>query len=361
MPYLFLLFYSVFYLYLVESINSKKRFSWLVAVAPVGVLYFSIPALQYGIGTDYFSYINIVELGYSPGIEKSGEFFFLYLIKILNHLDVNPQLFFVITAFLQASLIFYLFSILRSSGYLSYVLFFIFFTVTGIYHNQMNGVRQSLAILLVPFVLILFYDRKYVKGVVVLFLGLMFHKSFFIVGAVIPVFLCANKLFRKAGSKLFLFIASPLIVYFLFKFAFEYLLINVFDQYAHYLDSNIEVGWINIATKVYYTPIFLLFWLYYVRDGGFLAAKYFNFFITVFSITHALYLTDLVFPFYGRVFQYFVFFYIFPVYFLVFRLAKLKDFFSVFLVFLYCLAPYCFKVIFSVAEYKFDTILFKGF
>lgn len=359
MYYVLILFLITTYFFINDRyLTGNKSLRLLIFIPPFYVYWF-ILAFQYDLGTDYFSYLDIVENGIRAYIEKNNEFGFIFIVNIIDSLALPPQSLFVIIGFIQSVLAFILFDKLSKSGFKLWIVFLLFFTVSTIYHNQMNGLRQFVAILSTPLFLMYIFEKKYFKGFIIALLGIIFHNSFLIIFLLLPFFLMLKKLSKKVYFILFLI--SPAIYLIGFSVLLPTLVEYIFENYAHYLDSTRVFSISSILTKIYYLPLFVLFWYLYLKDSwsNLGNSSIFKFFVLIFSITYCAYLTDVIFDFYGRFFQYFIVFYIFPIYYLFDYFYRKKSVFALSMLFMYIFVPYFFKVvIFPIEEYRFDTIIF---
>lgn len=336
-------------------VDSKLRFLLYI---PPAYIYWFVLAFQYNLGADYFSYIDIAENGIRGYIQRNNEVGFIFIVRLINLLSLPPQSLFAIIGFIHTVLAFVLFDKLLKYKFKIWLIFFIFFVVSTIYHNQLNGLRQFVAILSTPIFLLLVFEKKYFKALIVALLALSFHNSFLLVLLLLPVFL----FFKNSSKQTFfvIFLIMPLIYLLAFDLVLDSVVKYIFPNYAHYLQSENQLSFTKIIPKVYFIPLFVYFWYIYLNDKRSLwsESSIFNFLILVFAITYCAYLTDVTFNFYGRFFQYFIIFYIFPIYYLFYHMKKKKNIFASLMLFMYIFAPYLLKtVLFPVGEYRFETII----
>lgn len=146
MAYIIFNFLTLFFIKIYDYFY-KAIYSRCILALPVIFLLALLPALQYGVGTDYFSYERIFN---QPSIlehyNRNNELFFYYLVKTIKLFDFDSKGFFSIISIIQATLILYSFNIFKRNNYNLVVLFFLFFTVTNLLHTQMNIIRASFAI-----------------------------------------------------------------------------------------------------------------------------------------------------------------------------------------------------------------------
>lgn len=368
MFYLFLGLTITWYLYYIES--RKITFKGKLVSLPVLLslpffLYFIGPAFQYAVGTDYFSYIWIYE---TPNrVEQvywnlNHEYGFYFLVKILQYFDLHSQSLFIAFGFLDTVLFFAILIMLRKYGFKLWIVFLLFFTVTTIYHNQMNGLRQYIAILSTPILFIFIFEKKYFKAILISLFALSFHKSFIIILILVPFVMIIKRLNNLQLFKLWLIVPFLLavLVPVVANLFIEYLL----PVYKNYLNGQ-EFKFTSILTKVYYLVFVGYFWYVYLTKQFIskVNQNIFKFMIVVFSLTYCLYLTDVTIPMYGRIFQYFFFFYIFPLYYIIEYNIIYRNYRILIVIISMLVVPYMMKVLaFPVREYAYDSILFhKGF
>jgi len=328
------------------------------------MLLFSLPAyiywiylaLQYNVGTDYFSYYNMIIDGIQPHIENNNEYLFYFILKFIQYFNLNPQFIFVITGFLNTILFFIVLKKYMKYGFKPWLLFYLFMTITTIYFNQMNALRQFISVMIVPILVIYLYEKKYIKSLITATIGMMFHFSF-----IIPIFFLFLFQFVKRTNKniLLFFLVVPLILLFIFPHIFDYIVNAYFSNYQYFLLRE-KLHLSNFLTKLYYIPLFLYF-LYLWNFKKILRTVDITFMYTliiIFSATYSLYLIDFTINLGGRVFQYFIFFYVFPLYYVVeYKISKKKPY-QLIMIFLYILLPYLVKTLmFPIGEYDYNSVL----
>ncbi|MBL0530225.1 EpsG family protein [Aeromonas caviae] len=357
MVYIFVLSFCALYFYAIQKIRVN-----ILLFLPPFLIYFMISALQYNVGADYPSYIYIYENQWV--LERyfnSGEFFFYYANKILEYFRFPSQAIFFVFAFVQSLFIFIYFGVLKNKGYLLWLFFLFFFTVSSIYNNQLNGIRQYAALTLLPLLTVFLFDKKYIYYVLGCFVATTFHSSG-ILFILFPLFILMNKVMGKYCF--FLFMVTLPIYMFISKYAPT--LLETFDlKYSSYIDSEYFEGgsYITVITKLYYIPALLFF--YYIYDSkscnsiGIKDERYFSFLILVFSCTHWSFLMSLDIAILSRIASYFWFFIIFPLYYVALALRRSNK--VVFLIYIvYIVLPYIAKVTFLAKnEYLYKSYIFN--
>ena len=351
MIYLGVFVFISIYLYYVENKKSINFFKQLIVWFPAFFVYVIVPSLQFKVGTDYNTYYNyFFNHEYSLYLDKN-EILYYYLMEFVVFIG-DPQFQFILISFIQGLLFFYILFLLKNIGFKSWLVFLIFFLVTGMYHNQMNLLRQYVSIYIFIISVIFLYRSEYVK------VGLNSILSFFIHGSsIIPsISLFFLKAIKIKNNKILFFI-------FIFSFLFwslDYsaIIFNVLEfsglHYISYIDTQYSEGRsINgILTKFYFLPIILLFWIMYTRTRN--ESDFFSFIIFIFSLTYFMFLQSTSFDLLMRIWDYFNFFIIFPIYYVLSKLNR----FNSFIIFLYILFFYILKVLFfPMAEYEYHLYL----
>lgn len=168
MLYIFNLFFSCFYLYM---INEKNAFAFLVKIIPVIFIWVFIVGGQDNIGTDYLNYYSFFQY---PSFDSRFEPLFKYISILIHDINRNPQIQFFVYALINACVIFYA---SHRAGVRHWALFyFLLVTVSTFFNNQMNGIRQCCAVVFVYWAFIEFYTSK-IKGITLIIVACGFHYS----------------------------------------------------------------------------------------------------------------------------------------------------------------------------------------
>ncbi len=355
---IYILFLVISSIYLSTLSNYKQSGYWkLIGYScPVLLFWILIVGCQYGIGTDYFSYIDIFEgknFDYISGIR--GEYVFSAIVQFLMFTGMPPQWGFIIIAIIEVLLLFYIMHESVDNKFI-YLFFFTFICLGGTFHNQMNGLRQYLAIYIVSTIVCLLCNRRFFIALLLSVLTCFVHKSSAIILPII--FLIYQFRFKDSFKWLIIILSIGIILSFVFSNQILSLIIPYFDMYSHYFTSDgvEEYGIIQKFTKYIYIPIFVLAiyrypyfnlcpkrkWLFVFGIYGF-AMK-----LSVMSLTTV-----------SRMGLYLEIISCIPiVYLLIYVYQKHWTKKYIFLL-LYLLAPYAVKVlVMKTGEYSFDSIFF---
>lgn len=349
--YIFILIYTTTFFYSIEKYKANF-FLYFLAL----IFLFVASSIQYDVGTDYFSYKIIYETGFNlDNFANRGEIIFPYIIYLLRSEGFGYQSLFVVVSLLNTIMLTLTLVKFRSYQYRTWLLFFIFFCVTGLFHNQMNGLRQYMAIYSFPLILFFLCERKVVKVILFSCYALFSHISSvfifpFIFLSIIP-FVRRYKIKLFFISALFYGILIPKIIHVIIPY--------VYVGYESYL-LNSEGGMtlIPILTRLYYLPLILYFIYLIYNRRIYICNTISDVFITIFMLTYWIFLSAISIDILGRVAQLTMFFYVFPVYFVFDYFIKNKMNKMSILLFSYIVAPYFMKVtIFANNEYIYNWIL----
>ncbi|CAM0740228.1 EpsG family protein [Acinetobacter baumannii] len=330
MIYLAVLFFCVFYLYGVEKIKCKSFISQIIVWLPAAIIYFIPIAFQNGVGTDYHTYYDYFYNNEHTYYLNKNEFIYYYIVEISKFFGI-PQLQFVIISFLQTILFFYGMFYLRKFNIPTWLYFLLFFLVTGIYHNQMNGIRQYVALLFLPIIACLSFEKKYIKSLLLLTLSTMFHFSVLLPACLI-VFL--SFIYKKISPKLIflLFVISIFFYYIDWSGAIFDFLQSKDYMYANYQESDFNESktFLDLMLKFISLPFVLVFWFLYLKDNynknklfykNYNEEAFFKYMFLIWGLTHFMFLMALNLGMANRIYLYFVLFIVFP-YIYIYKLSK---------------------------------------
>ncbi|QFS16088.1 EpsG family protein [Acinetobacter indicus] len=362
MIYIFVLFFIGIYLYGNESKKYSNFLNQFIAWFPVFLVFSFFPSFQNQVGTDYLTYFNYF---YNDGHQlhyDRGEYLYYYLVELVKFIG-EPQLQFFIVSIIQGILFTYLLYMLKINGYKSWLIWFLFMCTTGIYHNQMNILRQAICIYLVLISVVIMGAENVTKKNKIFIFLFNFLISFFLhlssIFANLIIFFSKITFSKKRLLFAFLFIMS-IPIYSLNLTAVITNILEFFNlRYISYIGSDFAQGRsiLNILTKVYYLPVILIFWFLYIFDkkDDYLSKNLFSMMIYIFSFTYFLFLQAMDFGLISRIWQYFNFLLIFPLYFVY---VRINNFYKLILI-VYLIIPYLLKVLFF-ADAEYSYYFYKG-
>ncbi|WP_072557613.1 EpsG family protein [Lactiplantibacillus plantarum] len=161
-----------------NKVSPAGKLILILAVTP----FFLIGALRYLVGTDYQTYLwnqipGVLQNGWSDNVAP------LYrLVIIVGSKLGSTQFIFVLTSLIIA--IFLYLSIVRQSS--SFALSIFIFTFSTFFSFTLNGMRQSIAALVILYGISFLYDKK-ILAYVLMISGVLFHTSGIIMCAVILI------------------------------------------------------------------------------------------------------------------------------------------------------------------------------
>ncbi|MEZ8911518.1 EpsG family protein [Vibrio cyclitrophicus] len=362
MVYILLILFTALLVSISEKLASRSVL--LLSLVP----YFLVASIQSGVGTDYYNYLNI----YTTSVDmdrfyQSNEFVFYFAIKLFQYFDFPGQSVFVFSAFVNTILFYFILRSLKRCGYTITIVFIIFMLVTGIYQNQLNGIRNYSAILSFILCFLLFFEKRYFSFALVFIWGVFSHFSFLIVLPVFAFLVLSNGFLRRLWL---IFLISPVFYLFILPGFVENLVSYVFPKYAYLLASESleQKDFMDILPKIILLPIYLLSVFSYSKSSSHLDYKgTLHYGMNIFVFSYFIFLTLTTFSVFSRPLQYFSFFYIFPIYYLVVRFNLISKKLSVFRYFLTIMliislaGPFIAKATFFKAnEYDYKTIIFSG-
>jgi hypothetical protein len=315
------------------------------------------PALQYNIGTDYFSYINILKSGYSiDQFYKRNEYFSYIIIYLIHNFEFHPQLFFIIFSFLTSFFIIKIFSYIKSHNLNIAIIVFIFIFATGIFHNQFNLVRNYLAIMILIYAFYMKFNKKNVLSLFLVIAASFFHATiiYFAPLLLIPnnkIIIASNNILNGLIFQLFIII-SILLLKDSFILSILLDLMEHFFLYFHYLNNYSEFDIFYLFTKLYFVPLYIIFYFNFKKipiNNNFLRYN-----IGIWSYTWLLPIIGSFHELGLRIASFTAFFCIFPIYFLLKYCSFNVKFFTSF----YIIIFYLYKIfIFAKFEYSFESLL----
>jgi hypothetical protein len=359
--YLFILIVSISALYIVDSkknFSNSATFSVILFVCMFNALF---AGLQDGVGTDYHSYLGMFEKQEYQKFYIKGEYLYYLFYWIIDLFNGEPQWIFALSSVFNGFFLALTLYFLKRNGYSITFIFFIYFTYTGLYHNQMNGLRQFSAIYVFNFLMVYAALLGFKKALfwVVMFIGVISHRTFLVT---LPLF-SLYSVFHKDSCKILFPILYGIIIIIIIMLFLPYLVKEFFPFYAQHLTpggygSNMSVT--KLATKLIITPL-LIYFMYVFYSNISFREKFLNshkgFCVMLFfwGTTSWMYLASLEFGFFYRVSQYFLFANIFPLYYLFkYIVHEKKSELLSFLLILYFLLPYFVKVVLlSRGEYMY--------
>lgn len=242
------------------SVYDKQnlRNTYIVSVfylSPFVALWIFIVGGQLNVGTDYETYLRIfMEKNAIAFYSERYEYVFSSLVSFFQSLGFYGQFYFFLFATITVLIYIQISRRLTNSHYALF--FFLFVTVSTLFHNQMNGLRQCIAVYFVTLSIIEFVCNRKLFAFILLLLAVGFHISAF--GILLLFFFVKNVSFSPRLAVLGILVVS------LCSFGnFDRVIVEVvanIPRYSHYIDSEYFEGGVNSLnkfTKLIYMPIYL--------------------------------------------------------------------------------------------------------
>lgn len=349
--FLFVLSYVAGYFYFIDRYKAS-----FIAMLPAFLIYFLVAGLQYNVGSDYYSYVDIFtnEEKLQLYFER-GEVLFYWVVSLLQWLELPPQSIFLAISFVQSLLIFIYLKSIKKLGFFLPLFFIVFFCVSNIYNNQLNGLRQYVVVTALPILTILLHNRRYFYFYIGVFVVSLFHNTAWFLLILVPLYIFHKKADR---SLFFLFCGSVFGYLFLGSVIYD-LVEMLLPSYAHYLHSEYSKGesLVLFATKLVYLPLIFYFYAVYRKDNSDFG-RYFHFVIFVFTLTYWFFILALYLGLAVRFYYYFAFFLVFPFYYILHQSYKSRQWLMFAFVLFYAVFPYVAKVtVFAKAEFFYQSIV----
>ena len=311
MIYLLNMILSVGYFYFIRNVRKNS----FILFIPIIFLWTIISGGQYGVGSDYFSYIKIYEN--HQGLNRfyyNKEYLFYYFVIFFSNLIKNGQFLFFFDALLKNILFFFIIKkIIKDMKYI-YIYIYIYICFGTVFYNQMNGLRNFLAMYLFTLGQIYLIEYKYILFVLYITIGSYIHRT----SLYLYPFILINKL--KHYRFLFLLIGVVVLLNFLpTKNFFQEVGPKLIPAYAHYFYSEYyerDMKLINIFSRIIWFPFYI--------ESIYLYKKNKNDLIKLGVIGYSINLLTIEISILSRLAVYFSLVSIFPMYYLTIYYLKNK-------------------------------------
>ncbi len=350
--------YSILSAYLIGKNYARVRVSagaFLGVLLPVFLIWLSICGGQYDVGADYWAYHDFFCGEYSYKFRESGEYLFAWIISLCNSLGLYGQSLFYVFYGIN----FYFFYLIIKRIDLKYIFLFIllYITVTSLFNNQLNVLRQATAIYMGTYALMLIVEKKKWKAFFFIVLSGLIHRSAFFLLAALGMTKLVNRLVPKS---LFVLLCISLCCSFVLRVEMlELITPYLSDLYASYImgQESEDKSILLKITKFIFIPFYLLALFRFKemelteRETAFFKWGFLSFCLRLMVLNMSIVY---------RMFDYFLLLSIFPLYYYLRYLVRNNRRF-VFVVILFLLSVfYALKVtIFASAEYLYESVYFS--
>ena len=205
-------------------------------------------------GTDTLMYVNAYKTQNFIRTYDHFEFGFILLCRLLFALGLPYQTMLFFMCFLQSL---FVFKAIEHEKAVVHVRLAIYIYIATLYLNSFNIMRQSLAVGICFYAMIVYMDGKYIQSIIWILLAMQFHeKSFIVLGIIVA------KLVFDRSSRVFMAIVFALVVYLVYHREFLNEMYKfIFGYYTGYLSNDVETHGNIYSYLVKMSPIILLMFL----------------------------------------------------------------------------------------------------
>lgn len=344
------------YLYFTRNI---KKINFLYFL-PIISLWTFILGFQYGVGTDYFNYLeifnNVDRLNYYYYFKK--EYIFFYFVKILRNFFENGQIFFILVSLIENILFYYYIKLMIINKIINrkrlYLYIFLFLCFGTNFYNQMNGIRQYFNIYLISICIFYIYYNNFFKYFFIYVIGANIHKSFLLF---FPIYIF-KYLYKKLNStKLQILIVLAIGFNFLPVIEILKTIIGMIPNYSYYA-NHWYLREIDITQKI----TKFIFFPYYIYSAFLIRQKKKKIEIYMLKVTILAYVIRifcLKLTVTNRMGEYFTLLSIYPIYLVIENYIQKKKKIELVILLSLILGLFLVKVIiFPKNEYLYNSYLF---
>lgn len=335
-------------------INAPKSFAtYFLFFIPLWFIWLLICGGQYNVGTDYFTYYDIFENIDTEYFYRKSEWCFAFIIDVFRGVGIPPQGGFFIFYFIN----FYFFCktlYLLDNLKTSFLFVLLYISLSTIFNNQLNGLRQSIAIYIFTYATVAFYIYKsYFRYILLVLFAAGFHMSAYVLLPFCFCFKITN--LKKITCYLLICIGA------LFSFIGSYEWILEISSsylpafYTPYIegDLNTSNSIVNLITKWIFIPLYFLSISVLSKD----ISEKDRFLFIVGIIAYSIRLFFLENFIFDRIGQSFLLVSVFPIYVYMRYLYNNKKRLFCYFICLIFLLFYCLKtVFFPKGEYLYQAI-----
>lgn len=353
MVYLINLILSVSYFYILRKVKKIDFFT----VFPMILIWILIIGGQYDVGTDYQHYLNYFYGKRDIAVfYRNREYLFYLLIKKLGELTTNGQSLFLVIGLLESFLLVFIIKKITEIKLIKkkeiYIFIFLFFCQGTLFYNQLNILRQGVAIYFFSIGVFLFIEKKYKRAILIFLIGALFHISLLI--AVI-IFLGILFLLNIDSKNKFILLFIVLCSLSLLDLEIIIKKIASYTKYKGYINSVffVEQHIKNKIVKYMYIPIYMLSFKCFNHQVG-VRKKI----LKLGLLFVAFRLTFLNIRIISRIGEYFGIITIFPIFYLIENLKQKKEKSILLCIIFFVLCIFLIKVmIFPRNEYLYRSYL----
>lgn len=343
--------------YIYEHSNIRKNiFSFFLMFTPMWLVWLLICGGQYEVGADYYSYYSIFENVEAEYYYSKGEWFFASVISMGHNIGISPQGMFFVFYFIN------FFFFLRATFLLErkyiYIWILLFITLSTVFNNQLNGLRQYSAIYILTFGFISFFEnRSYWRCLFWIVIAGGIHASSYL--SLPFLFLLHRTNIKKHILYILILFSSFFSLFGSFDWLSNIIGSSLPPHYAIYLNSNFNNSneFIKVVTKLLFVP-FYLFSVQNVDSKVLTDKDRYLYHIGILAyIVRLFFLENFIF---NRIGQLFVLMAVLPLYvymkYLSIKRRRNLLWFMILLLFFFYLSK---TVVFPSGEYLYQSIYFR--
>ncbi len=314
---------------------------------------------QLNVGSDYYSYLGTFRDGTNMRYLLYGKsYLFVYFVKFMWLLGIKGQGIYFVIAFIECLIFLKIMTGVFEYKKL-YIALFIFICFSTVFNNQMNGIRQYIAIYMVTLSTVYFLKKKYIYWGLLFFSSIFFHKSSLFLLPLFGILLFFKDKVMNYKLQIALIVLGVILANINFMELLKQILPTI--GYRHYLYNGklYEISFKSKIVELFFAPFFI----YVVYKFGTLKKlklsdlerNLFNIGVIGFIIKLATLSLNVL----NRFNSYFEIFMIFPFVFFFMKAKGKKNKHIKILLWLAILGIYTLKVtLFAVREYSYNSIFF---
>lgn len=361
MIYAINLFYSLICSYSFSRfyiIKKNKYILYCLFLLPVWTIWLIICGGQEGVGTDYYSYYEIFSNSQKLfTYYYKQEYLFAWIVESINYFKLPPQSGFYIFYLIGFLVILKILTKLHHNTIFIFILLFI--TYSTAFNNQLNGVRQYIALYIGTLGLMVLYGKNGIRKFIIhiLFASLI-HKSALLFLTFIPL----KYRYKNINYNFLLYSLIFSILFTLFgsyNWIWSHLDFIIPEHYMNYMGGAFDTSHssLKLLTKLIFVP-FYFYSLKLIKNKRLEKYDLYLYNIGFIGYTIRLFFMDNVIL--NRIGVSFILISIIPIYYLL-RDMYLKKKFGIFILCsLFFITFYLLKVIvFPSQEYLYDSIYLK--
>lgn len=326
---------------------------YIAFLFPVWIMWLIICGGQYYVGTDYEAYYSIFKDLDLYIYYYKNEYLFAWIVELSAYLGFPPQAPFFF--FYLIGIFFFVLILTKLHHKTSFFFLLLYITVSTVFNNQLNGLRQYIAIYICTYAVLNLYGKAgSVKFVLYLLLASLIHSS--------SIFVLPFLIFRFKPKisyrQSFILLLTSLIFSLLgsFNWIISSLDFIIPSHYQHYLGGTFDVSnsFIKIITKLIYIP-FYLYSMILLKKNRLNGFDLFLYKVGIISYSlRILFIDNFIL---NRIGNLFILLSILPLYYLLRDLYLRKETHILWFIILFVISFYLLKVlVFPKQEYLYNSI-----